>query len=314
MLADNLAAHALGGFKESVSFALRICRTCMITPLQVQTCTLESSCNLRAPETHENQCYQLTGLLREHNSTNYSINRRSVLEDVPGFSVVSGLPHDIMHDLFEGVAQRELNLLLEHCVQSRYFTIDELNERVLQYDFQDSKPSLIDPHNPQHKLRQSASQMITLLREFPLLIGDRVPVDDEAWQSFLLLLKICNIALSPVVSHDTIPYLRILIEEKIELFKHLYPSSQIIPKMYYMVHYPSQLEMYGPLVHTWTMRHEAKLSFIKKSSRRGNFKNIPLTVAKRHQFGLSYQFQFEKHLIIIIIIIIANIPIKVQHR
>ena len=27
LLADNLAAHAVGGFKESVSFTLRICRT-----------------------------------------------------------------------------------------------------------------------------------------------------------------------------------------------------------------------------------------------------------------------------------------------
>ena len=27
-LADNLAAHAVGGFKESISFALRICRSC----------------------------------------------------------------------------------------------------------------------------------------------------------------------------------------------------------------------------------------------------------------------------------------------
>ena len=30
-LADNLAAHQIGGFKESMSFSLRICRTCMVT-------------------------------------------------------------------------------------------------------------------------------------------------------------------------------------------------------------------------------------------------------------------------------------------
>lgn len=36
-LADNLAAHAVGGFKEGVGFALRICRTCMATKLQSQT-------------------------------------------------------------------------------------------------------------------------------------------------------------------------------------------------------------------------------------------------------------------------------------
>lgn len=50
------------------------------------------------------------GPLYSHFSTMYGINRRSVLEDVPGFSVVTSLPHDIMHDLFEGIAKKELNL------------------------------------------------------------------------------------------------------------------------------------------------------------------------------------------------------------
>ena len=43
----------------------------------------------------------------------YGINRRSVLEDVPGFSVVTSLPHDIMHDLFEGIAKKELNAVMD---------------------------------------------------------------------------------------------------------------------------------------------------------------------------------------------------------
>ena len=64
-----------------------------------------------------------------------------------------------------------------------------------------------------------------------------------------------------------------------------------------MLHYPSQMELYGPLVNSWTMRHEAKLSFIKRASRRGNFKNIAKTVAKKHQLWLCYQFQCEGHLI-----------------
>ena len=36
-LADNLAAHAVGGFKQSMSFALCMCRTCMITGPESQT-------------------------------------------------------------------------------------------------------------------------------------------------------------------------------------------------------------------------------------------------------------------------------------
>ena len=41
-------------------------------------------------------------------------------------------------------------------------------------------------------------------------------------------------------------------------------------------------------MNTWTMRYEAKLSIIKRASCHGNFKNICLTIAKRHQHHLCY--------------------------
>ena len=84
-----------------------------------------------------------------------------------------------MHDLFEGIVPYELKLLLRHCVQSKYFTIGELNARIEEYDFASNHPFLIDPKittNPIAKIRQSASQMITLSRELPLLIADLIPL------------------------------------------------------------------------------------------------------------------------------------------
>ena len=138
--------------------------------------------------------------------------------------------------------------------------------------------------------------MMTLSQFFPLLIGDKVAESDEHWASFLLLIKICSISLSPLCTPDTIPYLRILIEEKLQLFKQLYPDSRLIPKFHYtcMLHYPSQIERFGPLVHSWTMRQESKLSFVKRVSKRGNYKNVPQTVAKKHQLWQCYKFQVEK--------------------
>ena len=63
--------------------------------------------------------------------------------------------------------------------------------------------------------------------------------------------------------------------------------------MHYLVHYASQVKRLEPLIHSWTMRHEAKLSFKKRSSRRGNFKNIAFTVAKHHQLWLCYNLNCE---------------------
>ena len=301
MLADTMAAQTLGGFKESCSFALRVCRTCMISKSQIQECFTEAECIVRTPEEHEKQCLLLNGPLAEHFSTTYGINRRSILEDVPGFSVTTGLPHDIMHDLFEGVVPYELKYLLHHCVESKYFTITELNNRIVHFDFPEDTPSEIDPavgrHPDTSKIRQSACQMIALAYGLPLLVGDKVPLSDEKWESFLLLLKICSIALSPVCTYDTVAYLHVLVEEKLATFQTVYPSVKLLPKHHFMLHYPGQIEMYGPLLHTWTMRHEAKLSFLKRSSRRGNFKNICLTVSKAHQMWLCYQFESEGHLL-----------------
>lgn len=46
-----------------------------------------------------------------------------------------------------------------------------------------------------------------------------------------------------------------------------------------------------PLVHTWTIQHEAKLSFIKRASHSSNFKNVCLTVPQTHQLWLCYQLE-----------------------
>ena len=106
--------------------------------------------------------------------------------------------------------------------------------------------------------------MISLAYGIPLLVGDKVPFDDEKWASYVLLLRICTIALSPVCTYDTIAYVRILVEEKLTTFRTVYPSVNLLPKHHFMLHYASQMEMYGPLLHTWTMCHEAKLKFSEK--------------------------------------------------
>ena len=291
-LADNLAAHAVAGFKESMSFALRVCRSCMVTSEQVSQILNESQCVLRDPESHHDQCQLLCGNDATSNSTFYGINRRSILEDVPGFSVTTCLPHDILHDLFEGVVPYELKLFIQHSAWKKYFSVSVLNDRLSRFDFDQDKPSFLDDRHLKSgtKTRQSASQMISLCLSFPLLVGDLIPLEDEHWTSFLQLLRICKIALSPVCTLDTAMYLRVLIEEKISTFPQLYPQSNVIPKFHYMIHYASQIETFGPLIHSWTMRQEAKLSFFKRASRNSNKKNVCKTVAKKHQLWQCYAF------------------------
>lgn len=101
---------------------------------------------------------------------------------------------------------------------------------------------------------------------------------------FLKLLEIPRIALSLSVSHDTVAYLVILIEEHHTMFTKQYPNESILP----ILHYPRQIISHGPLVRAWAIRFEGKLKYFKEIAQLSNFKNITLTLAKRHQRWLAY--------------------------
>ena len=97
---------------------------------------VSSEFSLRTTSTHKSQCDSLTGPLRDHNSKVYGINERSSLLDVKYFSMCDwGLPHDVMHDLFEGVVQYELKLLLLHCIDKNYFSLLDFNKRLISFDY-----------------------------------------------------------------------------------------------------------------------------------------------------------------------------------
>ena len=84
--------------------------------------------------------------------------------------------------------------------------------------------------------------MWCLARLLPIIIGHRVPEDDNHWENFVLLLSITDMVFAPVLSTDCAAYLRELICEHHENFKTLYPTCSVIPKMHYMIHYPECLE------------------------------------------------------------------------
>lgn len=70
---------------------------------------------------------------------------------------------------------------------------------------------------------------------------------------------------------------------------YVYSEDVMIPKFHYLVHYPEPIFRVGPMQRTWTMRHEAKLNMLKLASRLGNFKNIAMSLAFRHQRLLCYE-------------------------
>ena len=78
--------------------------------------------------------------------------------------------------------------------------------------------------------------MWCLGRLLPIMIGHCIPQDNVYWLNFLLLLQIIDYLFAPLISHECIDHLQILICDH---HRQLYPNCNIIPKMHYMIHYPN---------------------------------------------------------------------------
>lgn len=77
-----------------------------------------------------------------------------------------------MHDILEGVGPKEIKFLLLHCVLSKFFTLDEYNEGLanFNYGYCDNDrpvPVLCTTFSKDTTICSSAAQMLTLFRNLP---------------------------------------------------------------------------------------------------------------------------------------------------
>ena len=92
-----------------------------------------------------------------------------------------------------------------------------------------------------------------------------------------------GIAFSEKISTESVMCLKTAIKKHLYLFKNEY-RARLIPKQHYLVHLPSQVLKFGPLIRTWCMRHKRKHSLFKDlASNIKNFKNLPYSLAMKYQ-------------------------------
>lgn len=105
LIADNLGAHAMGGFVESFSGG-SICRFCTGERSEFQIKDVSSGAFLlRTRDIHANHALSA----QESETICCGVKKQCVLtEHLSHFHVNTGYPPDILHDLFEGVVPVEL--------------------------------------------------------------------------------------------------------------------------------------------------------------------------------------------------------------
>ncbi|XP_059898811.1 uncharacterized protein LOC132461193 isoform X1 [Gadus macrocephalus] len=291
VVADNLGAHGIAGFLESFSGAY-ICRFCTATKLEIQTRDVGSEAfSLRTEEGHGRH---LKTLEEESLVNCFGVKRRCVLsEKLTHFNVTTGFPPDIVHDLFEGIVPVEVALCLS-VLTSKYFTLNFLNDSIKTFPFKwTDKANCPHPVPLTYKIRRTVGgnshENWSLIRFLPLLLGQKVPADEPAWNLLTDLKDIVDLVVTPVHTDETIAYLNFKISEHRVRFKEVFPDTNLLPKHHFLEHYPQLIRQFGPLVSLWTLRFEAKHSFFKRVVRHTRcFKNVLLSLAQRHQLSMAH--------------------------
>ncbi|XP_028417997.1 uncharacterized protein LOC114542721 [Dendronephthya gigantea] len=299
---DTLGQHYLGGFKEGVGVAFQKCRHCQCSFEQMQTDFLEEEFNLRTKENYSEQFDAIeqapTPIVQKDLRTTYGLTQRSSLCQLPTFDVTQQLPQDIMHTLLEGVVQYEVRLVLLHYLQSGQTSLSEINGAILSHEYGYSEIS--DKPTPlkdtvfhgeeRYKLKYNAAKAGLFLRLLPFFIGPFVDSNGPHYQFLIQLIQIVQLIFSPVIKLENIDYLAELIQQHLTTFKDLFPNCNIIPKQHYLLHIPSTIRMLGPMVRSSCFSFESAHNYFKELARKQNFKNLPLSLAKRHQFNLCSNY------------------------
>ncbi|XP_071820322.1 uncharacterized protein [Apostichopus japonicus] len=290
IVADNLAAHTVGGFQESFN-TFRPCRFCLVTRGEIKEHMNANSVTKRTSASYDQQARMAENI--PEIAGMYGLKKSSIFNVLQYFHVVNGLPSDIAHDLFEGIVPCVLEKVILHCVQENFFSLEQLNTEIDIFPYEGTdkvnKPTKMKTNVHRFKVKQNAIQTWCLLRLLPLMVGKHVPVGDNIWKLLQLIADVVELVVAPHTNVVLSEFLADLIESFLIYYFVLFPNDSMTPKFHYMIHYPHQMLQFGPLVHCWTLRFEGKHLYFKELSHRTkNRRNICKTLANRHEYYQSW--------------------------
>lgn len=322
VLGDNLGSHQIGGFTESFSKETYVCRFCYKLG-----CAYQYNETFK-PRTVNSYTSDVDFALVTDQKNYLGVKSESVLNLVHNFHVCNpGLPPCLAHDLFEGIVQYDLPLMLDKLVHAKLVSYEQINKELKELKFSVGfKKQDLPTLKKCKKLIGTASQNLYLIYVIPFALFNLLKNKNENnlnendyWQMILVLRKICNLLLCFSISTDQIAILKSLINDYLELRTTLFDNISLKPKHHYLLHYPHLTRVFGPLRHLWTLRFESKHSYFKNVIRHcPNFKNILLSLSNKHQLlqclESSKGNQFEEKAVVnnANIFMIQNFPKELQ--
>ncbi|CAF1441539.1 unnamed protein product [Adineta ricciae] len=288
-VADNLAAHQIGGFQSSFSTGY-VCRRCFLKHADLHLPMIHIRPDTRTSTYHDDLVRRITSNL--NGTSIMGVVGKSLLSDLDGFHPTMSLPADLMHDYLEGVCPRVIISLLKEASALRLITYFRIQERMEQFayghfDSRDKPPPILVKHLQNDKIAASASQKWCLFRLFPLIFADIV----DKLPSFIVykqLREIVDIVFSVPFRKAWLPTLRDLsFAFQYSMIKHF--PRQVVPKVHFCTEYDQVINDYGPAIKQWSMRYESYHYYFKKIAlRSNNYKNTPKSLATRYRLKQAF--------------------------
>jgi hypothetical protein len=286
-LGDNLGLNSICEFSRSFS-ANYFCRFCKADKTLAHHLSKENSLLLRNPLNYADD-------VRVNDLKQTGVYKESILNKIISFHVTSNYSVDIMYDIFEGICHYNMCHIINYYTETvKIFSLELLNYRKQNFNYGPIEVGNMSPiiklaHIKKFHLKMSATEMMTFVFYFSLMVGDLIPEDDTIWLFFLNFIEIIEILLSSQLSNESIFNLQRLIEKHNSEYVSLFKDT-LKPKHHLLVHYPTIIKNSGPPKHFWCFRFEAKHKEMKSYAHSiTSRKNIPLTLAKKFQYKYANQ-------------------------
>ena len=254
---------------------------------------------LRNADMHD---YHLQGVkVNPKNTGVYGVCKCCAFADVlHARDVLQLFPHDIMHDVLEGVVPVTVQLVLHHFAYEaspnnpNCVSLSDLNSAIDSCTLSNptNRPNHLTQLSLRSKIGGSASHKFELFLMLPRILASLVDLSLSAnvWNVYLLLREVCDLLFAPILQRDQVAGLKRLIAQFLAAFMDVFGINKITPKFRYMIHYPHQITRTGPLRNVWCMHFESKHQYFKKLAViSNNHKNLTFTLAKRHQMKLYWE-------------------------
>lgn len=297
LVADNLAAHAIGGYYQNFSTVQRFCRFCNRTKNDISN----HRCNdvIRSSKAYDAQVSEVE---KEPELCKlYGIKERSVLNELEHFHISNGAPGDLAHDVFEGFAIEFLTDIIVRLVRGKKVSLTQVNELIISFDYMEvhkrNKPQPIkEKALTQLKVKQTACEMWNLISLFPLIFGNLFETNDDMWELFIMFHKIIQRLCALQYREEDLVVLDEMIKSFLKSYCIIFPENNLKPKAHFLLHYPMNIRKFGPLIKT--LRFESKHSYFKNSiSSSRNRVNVSKSMATHHQMLMYLNYKMEHYFV-----------------